>query len=315
MKKYIQFLKNPYVLMLLFAFVMMSFPAFVPVGVAVGFTVYNVPGGVPYTPGQENMSGVYKGFIIAHNDVLTFPTRAKNGVRLIGDFVLKPGKKFSEFYFTDGKGGIGMARQGDRDGGSIKNSASFASPGYSDTLNQLINSTINGAFVMIFVDSQNNKLVLGTEIFKTYLTASDGGTGTAVEDYRGFTFTYEFDAPHTALKYDGVFDNTIINNAQVATPTATVATDVTATTATVNWVNVAEATSYEIDVSTQSDFSSFVTGYDAAIATSEDNSLAVTGLTTATQYYFRVRAVLQETGDSGNRYESESSNSVTFTTA
>ena len=315
MKKYFNFLKNPYLLTLLVMFACVFFQQFEVGVVASALTVYNVPGAIPYKVGQENMAGVYKGYIIAHQDIETFPVRAADGVNLIGDFVLKSGKKFSEFYFTDGKGGIGMTRQGDRDGGSIKNSASFASPGYSDLLNQLINATINGAFVMIFVDSQNNKLVLGTELFKTYLTALEGGTGTAVEDYRGFTFTYEFDAPHTALKYAGVFDNTIINDAQVSAPTSTVATAIAATTATVNWTTVAEATSYRVDVSTASDFSTFVSGYEDLAVSSEQNNLDVTGLTTATTYYYRVRAELQEGGASGTLFTSESSNTVSFTTA
>ena len=315
MNNFIKMIKSPYLWLVIFTIVMLAFPQLTPAGVALGLTVYNVPGGVPYKTGQENMPGVYKGYIIAHDDILTFPPRAKDGVNLIGDFVLKAGKKFSEFYFTDGSAGISIARQGERDGGSIKNTATFKSPGYGDLLVQLINSTINGAFVLIFIDSQGNKLVLGTDLFKCYLTASEGGSGVAAEDYRGITFTYECDQPHTALKYAGVFDNTIINDAQVSAPTATVATSIAATTATVNWTLVAEATSYRVDVSAVSDFSTFVTGYEDLAVSSENLSLDVTALTTATQYYYRVRAELQEGGESGTLYTSESSNTITFTTA
>ena len=73
-------------------------------------------------------------------------------------------------------------------------------------------------------------------------------------------------------------------------PTAIAATDSTATSFSGNWNATTGATSYRLDVSTKSDFSTYVTGYQnkdvGAITTS-----AVTGLTAGTTYYYRVRSV------------------------
>jgi len=73
-------------------------------------------------------------------------------------------------------------------------------------------------------------------------------------------------------------------------PTATAATSITQTGFSANWNASAGATGYKLDVSTQSDFSSYVSGYEdkdvGAVTTS-----AVTVLTVGTTYYYLVRAV------------------------
>lgn len=65
---------------------------------------------------------------------------------------------------------------------------------------------------------------------------------------------------------------------------------VTATGFTVNWSAVTGADSYRLDVSTASDFASFVGGYENLEVTG-GTSQAVTGLSANTQYFARVRAV------------------------
>jgi hypothetical protein len=65
---------------------------------------------------------------------------------------------------------------------------------------------------------------------------------------------------------------------------------VTATGFTVNWSAVTGADSYRLDVSTASNFSSFVGGYENLEVTG-GTSQAVTGLSANTQYFARVRAV------------------------
>ncbi len=72
-------------------------------------------------------------------------------------------------------------------------------------------------------------------------------------------------------------------------PAATAATAITFSGFTANWNSATGATGYYLDVATNDSFTNFVTGYenkDVGNVTSK----TVTGLTTATTYYYRVRA-------------------------
>lgn len=117
----------------------------------------------------------------------------------------------------------------------------------------------------------------------------------------------------------------------IEAPTAVDAADILATSATAKWNEVPEATGYRLDVSTAADFSSFVSGFenkaiDLSSLTAETVTIggtetreyrlsdSITGLTTATQYYYRVRAEMQ-TDDLATTYTSQHSNVITFTTA
>ena len=80
-------------------------------------------------------------------------------------------------------------------------------------------------------------------------------------------------------------------------PIATAATNVASTSFTANWTTVPAATSYRLDVSTSSSFSSFVSGYNNL--TVSGTSQSVTGLTVNTTYYYRVRSY-SSLGTTGN---------------
>ena len=83
-----------------------------------------------------------------------------------------------------------------------------------------------------------------------------------------------------------------------AGPTAKPATNITTTSFTANWSSVSGATSYLLDVSTSSTFSSFLTGYqnlNLGIVISR----SVSGLSAGKTYYYRVRT-LSSAGTSGN---------------
>lgn len=74
-----------------------------------------------------------------------------------------------------------------------------------------------------------------------------------------------------------------------AAPVAISATNVLETGFTANWNASAGATGYYLDLSTQSDFSSFVSGYENKDV-GADIFEVITGLNVYTTYYYRVRA-------------------------
>ncbi len=81
--------------------------------------------------------------------------------------------------------------------------------------------------------------------------------------------------------------------ATLATPLATPATSVTDVSLNANWNPVAGADNYFFDLSTSSDFSTYVGIYENFSTTA--TSLSITGLSPNTIYYYRVRAF----GDNG----------------
>ena len=100
-----------------------------------------------------------------------------------------------------------------------------------------------------------------------------------------------------------------VNVAAPGTPTANSANSITSSSFQANWSSATGATSYYIDVATNSGFTSFVSGYNNCSAGS-GLSMSVSGLTPSTTYYYRVRAT-NSGGTSGN----SGMISVTTTTA
>jgi RHS repeat-associated protein len=80
---------------------------------------------------------------------------------------------------------------------------------------------------------------------------------------------------------------TVIN--PPSAPVGAPATSVTSTGFTANWGSVTNSTSYKLDVSISSSFSSYVSGYSNLSVSG--TSKAVTGLSNGTTYYYRVRAL------------------------
>jgi Fibronectin type III domain len=74
-----------------------------------------------------------------------------------------------------------------------------------------------------------------------------------------------------------------------AAPTASAATNVTTSSLTAHWSSVKGATSYKLDVSTSSTFSSYLSGYQN-LDLGNVTSRSVSGLSVGRTYYYRVRA-------------------------
>ncbi|MDV7187974.1 endo-1,4-beta-xylanase [Lutibacter sp. TH_r2] len=84
-------------------------------------------------------------------------------------------------------------------------------------------------------------------------------------------------------------DSDIAKDTELGSPIINSATNVTSEGFTVSWTRVYNADGYELDISINEDFESFVVGYEAKSTTmfSED----VYGLDEGTNYFYRVRAV------------------------
>lgn len=114
-----------------------------------------------------------------------------------------------------------------------------------------------------------------------------------------------FGSNNGGLAYGGEISFTTTSSG-LSAPIATAATAITTGGFTTNWNEVAGASSYRLDVSTEADFGSFVTGYND-LNVGNVSTYAVTGLAAGSLYHYRVRAA-------NATLTSPSSNAVSATT-
>ncbi|NTW33743.1 MAG: hypothetical protein HGB12_14175 [Bacteroidetes bacterium] len=144
----------------------------------------------------------------------------------------------------------------------------------------------------------------GTE----YITGETNSIFTCSTLANGDIITCEMTSNESCVTGSPVSSNglTTLLNPLPNAPTATNATGVGSTRITANWGTVTDATSYQLDVSTINNFTSFVGTYNALnVGTALTYNL--TGLTAGNTYYYRVRAV-NSCGSGAN------SNTITTTT-
>lgn len=132
--------------------------------------------------------------------------------------------------------------------------------------------------------------------FQTKTVSLTGGVANA-------TIRFETTTIPTNAARRAFIDNVVVTVPEATpaleAPVATAATLISNTGFTANWNAVTGATGYRLDVSTASDFSTLVGVYnDFAVS---GTSQLVTGLSSNTTYYYRVRAIdADETSDNSN---------------
>jgi titin len=140
----------------------------------------------------------------------------------------------------------------------------------------LLDLALDSAFTNI-VTGYSGKIVTGATTTSLTLTGLEAGT----------SYYYRVRSTNSG----GISENSnVISQATMSIPIATPATLVTQTGFTATWLVVDGASTYQLDVSVKSDFSSYVAGFNNKDV-GNVLSYNVTGLISAGVYYYRVRAV------------------------
>ena len=145
----------------------------------------------------------------------------------------------------------------------------------------------------VFVSKYNSS---GTEIWTKELggDGNDEGTGVAVDTNGGiFVGGWWTSTTFEGYANQGISDAFLMkyapSNAPPPAPTANPATDVTTSGFTANWQNSSWAAGYRLDVSSNSSFSTYLSGYQN-LDVSNVLQRTLSGLAPAKPFYYRVRA-------------------------
>lgn len=136
-------------------------------------------------PNGENMGGlVQKVYFGYHADVATFPTKPATPTTLetasvlTGDLIMKAGKRLFEMYLTDDTGEFKIEPVGESDGKSFLETLTLFHPGLQKRILGFINAAKNDNLVLVVIDSDGQKYLMGDKLRPAVFSGSPDGAGT-----------------------------------------------------------------------------------------------------------------------------------------
>lgn len=260
-------------------------------------------GDIQFEAGTENVGGVYNAGIVDKKGIASIV----NGV-----ITLKAGYRFLDIYVSDDKNGYVANKASEEvDVTGIIQKFTFSSPTLSEQLSKFGEGTSSGEWIFIIREGGDcdtaRWLILGGKCKGARMTKGEYKTGVNTGEYKGADFEFTANAQSKFVNVCKNADVSLLFGA--AAPVAVGGAPIATTSFTANWTAVAGVDSYQLDVSTSASFLTFVAGFNnKAIANPATISDAVTGLTSGTTYYYRLRSVKSSVPGSN-------SNIVSVTTA
>lgn len=156
--------------------------------------------------------------VIYADDVLAFPGRDANGVKMVGNIVLKNGAKVYKLYATPTSQKANHTIEGDEDAEQFKLTFEGTHPGDSIDINEWVQNALGQGFIIIYGTScgSNSNKVLGTPCNPMKLKGEFG------DDKDGVKHTLKFEQYQGSGQIAGFYYGTLSfdTNFQVAAVTA-----------------------------------------------------------------------------------------------
>jgi len=139
-------------------------------------------------------------YIIEACDITSIPAADADTHTVSTDITIDSGKNFFRWK-VGGSAEFNGNSTGSKGNQTFQNVLTVFVPMSRDEVSYLANAIINGEFVVVFVDKNGNKRILGTEHSPAMI--AEGGIQEAItEDANGHTFTFE-NMGKTPLHYTG----------------------------------------------------------------------------------------------------------------
>lgn len=148
-------------------------------------------------------------YIIEVCDVESIPAAAEGDHRITGDIVLKAGKVWHEWNIGDTDAEYGYVSAGQSGSESFNSTLTYFIPVIRSLVDHLLNNILNGRFLVVFVDKDGQKMLLGT-LFNPVKFVPGGVSGVVSGEANGTTCSMQQLGGKTAHFYDGAIVTTVV---------------------------------------------------------------------------------------------------------